>query len=160
MQDSKLGYDQSSKLGYNIVQLCRAHRTTAGALLSKLGLHPGQEIILMHLWKKDGQSQKQLAELLYIQAPTVTKMLQRLEQTGILERRPSSTDHRVMHVWLTQSGKDLESKVSEVWAELEQRTQENLSQAEQRAFQEIIQKVLLGLRNANSKDMACSEASE
>lgn len=149
---------QDHQLSYSIIQLCRSHRAIAGALLSKLGLHPGQEIILMHLWKRDGQSQKQLVDLLHVQAPTVTKMLQRLEQTGILERRPSKTDNRVMHVWLTQTGKDLEPQVNAVWKELEQRTKEHLNQTERAVFQATIQKVLLGLRDTGTSP--CTEPNQ
>lgn len=147
---------QNSSLSYDIVQLCRTHRATAGALLSELGLHPGQEIILMHLWQKDGQSQKQLAELLHVQAPTVTKMLQRLEQTGILERRQSSSDNRVMHVWLTEKGKNLEPKVVAIWAELEQRNVKYLDSEEKIEFQKTLQKILKGLQESSS-DLTCPE---
>lgn len=125
-------------------------------MLSELGLHPGQEIILMHLWQKDGQSQKQLAQLLHVQAPTVTKMLQRLEQTGILERRQSSSDNRVMHVWLTETGKNLEPKVVAIWAELEQRNLKYLNKQEKTEFQKILKKILKGLQDTSS-NLACPE---
>ncbi len=145
---------QHSNLGYGIVQLCRAHRALAGGLLSTLGLHPGQEIILMQLWQQDGLNQTQLTQLLNVQAPTVSKMLQRLEQTGILERRPSSLDHRIMQVWLTQSGKDLESKVAAIWTELETRTTEHLSHEERTVFEATLSKIVVGLRQPN---FGCSE---
>jgi MarR family transcriptional regulator, organic hydroperoxide resistance regulator len=152
----KLRAVQQSCLDYSIVQLCRAHRAAAGALLSEIGLHPGQEIILMHLWQKDGQSQRQLADLLHVRAPTVTKMLQRLEQTGILERRQSSSDNRVMQVWLTETGKNLEPKVTAIWAELEQRNVKYLEPEEKIEFQKTLQKILKGLQETSS-DLTCPE---
>jgi MarR family transcriptional regulator, organic hydroperoxide resistance regulator len=144
-----------AQLGYQIVQLCRAHRALASEMLSKIGLHIGQEIILMHLWKQDGQNQTQLAQQMNVQAPTVTKMLQRLEQTGILERRTAKHDQRVTNVWLTQKGKDLEPKVNEIWAELEQRTIEHLSHEERTSFEVIIKKIVLGLRPVSPSESDC-----
>jgi MarR family transcriptional regulator, organic hydroperoxide resistance regulator len=131
-------------LSYRIVQLCRAHRATAQGLLAELGLHPGQEMVLMHLWRQDGQTQSQLAQRLGVAAPTVSKMLDRLEQNQILERRTSSQDSRVSHVYLTQKGQDLEPLVANVWQQLEQRTVGHLSPDEAAQFQHLLEKVLLG----------------
>jgi MarR family transcriptional regulator, organic hydroperoxide resistance regulator len=140
------------KLGYQIVQLCRAHRATAQGLLAELGLHPGQEMILMHLWQQDGQAQSQLAQRLGVAAPTVSKMIDRLEQAQILERRTSSQDSRVSHVYLTQKGKKLEPQVAAMWQQLEQRTTEHLSPDEAAHFQNLLEKVLTGLRHENMAD--------
>lgn len=48
-------------VGYLLVQVCKSHRSSIGAALAALGLHPGQEMILMQLWSQDGliQSQKE-----------------------------------------------------------------------------------------------------
>jgi MarR family transcriptional regulator, organic hydroperoxide resistance regulator len=139
-------------LGQRIVQLCRAHRATAQNLLSALGLHPGQEMILMLLWQQDGQAQSQLAQRLGVAAPTVSKMLDRLEQNQILERRTSSQDSRVSLVFLTPKGQALEPQVAAIWQQLEDRTTEHLTQAELTQFQSILGKVLLGLRHENTVD--------
>jgi MarR family transcriptional regulator, organic hydroperoxide resistance regulator len=94
------------------VQLCRAHRATAQGLLAELGLHPGQEMVLMLLWHQDGQPQSQLVQRLGVAAATISKMLDRLEQAQFLERRPSSLDNRVSLVYLTPKGKQLEPQVA------------------------------------------------
>jgi MarR family transcriptional regulator, organic hydroperoxide resistance regulator len=139
-------------VGQQIVQLCRAHRATAQGLLAELGLHPGQEMVLMLLWHQDGQPQSHLAQHLGVAAPTVSKMLDRLEQAQILERHASSLDNRVSLVYLTPKGKQLEPQVAAVWQELEQRTTEHLTPVEVSQFQGILKKVLLSLRHGNMAD--------
>ena len=141
-------------LGLSIIKLCRAHRGAAGALLATLGLHSGQEMILMQLWREDGQSQKTLAQSLGIQAPTVTKMLQRLEAIGVITRRASSTDGRSMNAFLTDKGRDLKPKVHALLEQLEQRTTTDLSDAEVKLLHGLLARVVNNLHSSDA-DAPC-----
>ncbi len=49
-------------LGYLMVQICRAHRNRAQELLAGIGLHAGQEMLVLRLWTADGITQTELAE--------------------------------------------------------------------------------------------------
>jgi DNA-binding MarR family transcriptional regulator len=146
---------QPTSIGYRIVQLCRAHRAAVGSRLAQLGLHPGQEVILMHLWREDGQSQKQLAARLGVQPPTVTKMLQRLESSGIVERRASNTDGRSVNAFLTRRGRDLEPQVQAIWAQMDDRTAAHLGGQELEVFETVLGKILVNLRESGAQDEEC-----
>jgi MarR family transcriptional regulator, organic hydroperoxide resistance regulator len=141
------------ELNHLIIQVARAHRATALTHLSKLGLHPGQEIILMQLLRRDGQSQTQLAELLGVQAPTVTKMLQRLEAGDFVERRPSSQDNRVTLVYLSQKGRSLDQPLQDAWAALEQQTGQGLSDDEHNTLLQLLECLRSNL--ASNADGCC-----
>jgi DNA-binding MarR family transcriptional regulator len=69
-------------IAYLMVQVCRAHRNQASVVLAELGLHTGQEILLMHLWENDGLIQSELALLMEVEPPTLTKMLHRMKKSG------------------------------------------------------------------------------
>jgi MarR family transcriptional regulator, organic hydroperoxide resistance regulator len=129
-------------LAPTIINLCRTYRAAAGTLLAALKLHPGQETILMQLWREDGQPLKTLAQRSGIQAPTATKMLQRLEASGIIERRASSSDGRSVNAFLTQYGRDLEPQVHAVLGQLETRITTHLSAAEFETLQTLLERVL------------------
>jgi MarR family transcriptional regulator, organic hydroperoxide resistance regulator len=141
------------ELNHLIIQVARAHRATALAHLSKLGLHPGQEIILMQLLPQDGQSQTQLAEKLGVQAPTVSKMLQRLEVGDFVERRPSSQDNRVTLVYLSQKGRSLEQPLQDAWAALEQQAGLGLTKAEHETLRQLLERLRTNL--AGETDGCC-----
>jgi MarR family transcriptional regulator, organic hydroperoxide resistance regulator len=141
------------ELNHLIIQVARAHRATALSHLSKLGLHPGQEIILMQLLRQDGQSQTQLAEKLGVQAPTVTKMLQRLEVGDFVERCPSSQDNRVTLVYLSQKGRSLEQPLHEAWAALEQQAGLGLNKAEHETLRKLLERLRTNL--AGETDGCC-----
>ncbi|MEM8530615.1 MAG: MarR family transcriptional regulator [Chloroflexota bacterium] len=110
----------SDKISYLLMKIARLHRTNAGKLLGRIDLHPGQEFILMQLWKEDGLMPSQLADRLGVQPPTVTKMLQRMEATGLIERRAYAEDSRVSHVYLTEQGRATRADVEAVWDQLEE----------------------------------------
>ena len=116
--------------GYLLAKVCRAHRGNVGALLSGVGLHVGQEMVLLELWKEDGLKGGELAARLRVEPPTVTRMLQRLEGCGLVERRRDPGDARSFRVHLTQKGRDLEGPVAERWGRIEAQAFEGMSEEE------------------------------
>jgi DNA-binding MarR family transcriptional regulator len=120
-------------VGYALAQLCKAHRYSVDAALRAHNLRAGQEMILLELWGNEGLAQSQLVEALCVEPPTVTKMLQRMEGEGLIERRPDPEDARVSRVFLAAQGRAIEQDVSAAWASVEERLVGGLS-AEERAL--------------------------
>src|SRR5262249_61210840 len=85
-------------------------------------MHTGQEMLLLQLWLEEGIPQSQLAACMGVEPPTATKMLQRMEHAGLVERRPDPEDARVSRVYLTERGRMLEQPVLAVWKQLEAQT--------------------------------------
>ncbi len=125
-------------LNVKLMRVARAHRTVAASLLSQVGLHPGQEALLMELWDHDGRTQADLAESLGVEPPTVTKMLQRMEHGDLVDRRPDATDRRAIRVYLTPKGRRLKGKVDKLWSELESRTLDGLSDRQQSSLRSLL----------------------
>ena len=91
-------------MSYAIFQLARAHRARAAAMLREMDLHPGQELLLMHLLDRDGQTQSELLESVGLDHSTVSKSLSRMQDAGLLVREPAEHDRRVMVIHLTDKG--------------------------------------------------------
>lgn len=128
-------------VGYQIVQVCKAHRNRAEAGLSALGLHAGQEMILFLLWAEEGLTNSYLAERLGVEPPTVSKMLQRMECAGLVERRADSEDARVSRVYLTPHARELEELVLGAWRELEEATVRGFTETEQALLRRLLLQV-------------------
>lgn len=116
----------SGRLSYAIFQLARAHRGYAARLLRDLGLHPGQELLLMQLLDRDGQTQSELLAAVGLDHSTVSKSLRRMQEAGLLVRAPAEHDRRAMRVWLTEKGRAMREDLEGMWAELEQASVANL----------------------------------
>lgn len=128
-------------VSFAIFALARSHRALAGQMLREVGLFAGQEILLMQLWDQDGQSQNCLGRTLRLDHSTIAKTVRRLEGTGLVTRNRSKEDGRVTIVSLTQSGRNLEKKVLDVWSKLENITIEGLTDQEKELFVTLSQKV-------------------
>ncbi|WP_329142622.1 MarR family transcriptional regulator [Streptomyces sp. NBC_01456] len=105
-----------------IFRAARVHRITAGSLLRETGLYPGQELLMMQLWERGEERQMDLIKTLGLDPSTVTKMLQRLEQSGFVTRKPSPVDRRAVVVSATRAGQALRDRVTQAWRDLEQVT--------------------------------------
>jgi len=123
----------------------KAHRARAEAALNRLGLHTGQEMLLLRLWIEEGIPQSQLAVSMGVEPPTATKMLQRMEHAGLIERRPDPEDARVSRVYLTERGRALEQPVLEVWKQLEAQTVAGLSPTELALLRRLLMQVAANL---------------
>lgn len=127
--------------GFVLAKVCRAHRGNVGALLNRVGLHVGQEMVLVELWKKDGLKGGELADRLGVEPPTVTRMLRRMENCGFVERRQDPQDARSFRVYLTKKGRALEADVARVWEEVEEKTLRGMNPEEKTALRNLLVRV-------------------
>ena len=130
---------------YALVKVCRAHRGNVGDLLAEVGLHVGQEMVLIELFEEDGLRGGELAERLGVEPPTVTKMIRHLESCGLVERRQDPQDARSFRAYLTEEGRSLEGPVARCWERVEEKTFAGMSVGERRNFHRLLAKVRANL---------------
>ncbi|MFI2644339.1 MarR family winged helix-turn-helix transcriptional regulator [Streptomyces sp. NPDC018610] len=128
------GTAREGRLSYAIFQLARAHRGHAGAMLRGMNLHPGQELLLMQLFDRDGQTQSELLESVGLDHSTVSKSLRRMQDAGLLTREPAEHDRRVMVVHLTDKGRAMREPIADMWRSLEEISARNLTAEQIEAF--------------------------
>ena len=130
--------------GFALAKVCRAHRGNVGGMLAEFGLHVGQDMVLIELWQADGLRGGELACRLGVEPPTITKMLRRLENFGLVERRPDPADARSFRVYLTREGRDLEDPVSRCFVRAEEKTLAGLDPSERRELARLLAKMRAG----------------
>lgn len=81
------------------------HRVSHRECHGRGGLYHGQANLLLLIGQNDGASQRDLAELLDVRPSSMTEMLARLEQDGLIEKKQDDKDQRVMHIYLTEKGR-------------------------------------------------------
>lgn len=132
-----------------IPRLARGHRAQVYAPLRELGLAPGQELMLMRLWEHGPQKQSALVGMLAVAAPTVAKMVTRLEQAGFITRHRSPDDARVVIVSLTEKGHALRPAIETLWTDLEDRTIRTLDDEEQSVLKDLLARIITDLEHPN-----------
>jgi DNA-binding MarR family transcriptional regulator len=115
-------FEQADAINQAIRLLSLRHRARAAALLAPLGLHPGQEVLLLELARTGPMIQAQLSEALGSEPPSVTIMASKLEAAGHIHRKPAPSDKRASIVELTDSGKALADQVKQLWCALAEET--------------------------------------
>jgi DNA-binding MarR family transcriptional regulator len=109
-------------ISHAIFRLGRIHRMLAAQLLREVGLHTGQELMMMHLWECGPQRQADLAAEFNTDSASMTRTVQRLERAGYVRRVPDPDDGRVTRVEPTPASLGLRNQVERVWGQLEQLT--------------------------------------
>ena len=69
------------------------------------GLTLGQPKVLDYLKNHDGASQKEIAAGCFIEAGSLTSILNRMEEKGLIERRMLNGNRRTFHIFMTESGR-------------------------------------------------------
>ncbi|MEW2045768.1 MarR family winged helix-turn-helix transcriptional regulator [Streptomyces sp. NPDC005476] len=142
-------------MSYAIFQLARAHRARAAAMLREMDLHPGQELLLMQLLDRDGQTQSELLESVGLDHSTVSKSLRRMQDAGLLVREPAEYDRRVMVVHLTDKGHAMREPLAAMWRALEETSARDLSAQQVESFVRIAYSIADAI---NSRAVAAGES--
>ena len=101
-----------NELGLVLFGTARAWRTRLDQRLRPLGLSQGKWRTLIHLSQGGNElSQKEIAERMGIEGPTLAGLLNRLQQDGWIERRESAEDRRCKTVHLQRRSKAVLDKI-------------------------------------------------
>lgn len=103
------------------------------AELAGSGLTAGQPKVLDYLGLHDGSVQKDIALGCQIDPATLTGLLNRMEEKGLIQRRTEDGNRRCLHVYLTQLGWEKQREVRRTLEQLEQRVLSGLDE-KQRAY--------------------------
>ncbi len=82
--------------------------------LKPLGLTYTQYIVMLVLWERDGLTVGEICEKLMLDSGTLSPLLKKLEGEGLLERRRSPGDDRVVVISLTEKGRALQAAAAKV----------------------------------------------
>jgi DNA-binding MarR family transcriptional regulator len=83
-------------------------------LLDELGVTYPQYLVLLVLWEKEEIPVKEISSKLFLETNTLTPLLKRMQSNGIVERKRSKTDERVVIISLTPKGKKFQNKAIEI----------------------------------------------
>lgn len=108
------------------------------------GVTPGQYSVLKCLWKDNGQTVKQLAEHLYLDSSTVTGILDRMEQKGLIKKKADPKDRRALQVLLTEKGQALEEPLSQAILNANKKAVQEMNDKEYESLKELLHKLSPG----------------
>ena len=111
-----------------------------------LELTPEQWIVLARLWEKDGQSQSALSELTLRDRPTMSRIIDTMEKSGLVERSVDEHDARSRRVLLTRTGKSLQAKLVPIAKKLVARLERDIPERDLEVTHRTLGRMLQNLR--------------
>jgi DNA-binding MarR family transcriptional regulator len=146
-----MGFDHRRTVTHRLAQAAHAYRVRSGGQLSRIGLHPGQDTLLKSLAAEDGMAMSEIAMVLGVQPPTVTKMISRLAAQDYVERRASNGDGRQAEVFLTERGRRAIGMIDKVWKRLEKAALAEIDDKDRKRLRKLLRQVE---KNLSSKTVA------
>ena len=106
---------------------------------------PPQLGVLSLLSESDGETVGTIAQRRGLDAPTITGIVKRLEQNGLVERLHDREDRRVVKVYLTDEGRDVMRLLPEAIATYQNAMTRGFSEAEQRDLLSKLQRIIFNV---------------
>lgn len=141
-------HPEPQTLDFLLAQVSRLHHARVHQLLEALGLYRGQPRVLHILWDQDGLTHKELAATMQVTPVTITKMIQRMEKAGFVQRRPDPADQRASRVYLTDAGRAVQTQVEATWQQMEQDGFAGFSEEERTTLRRFLQQIRANLEKA------------
>ncbi len=143
------------EIAFNIMDVARMLRTYADQRARQFGISRAQWTVLVRLDRSEGLKQSELAEILDLQPISLTRLLDRLAENGLIERRPDPNDRRANRLYLRPAARPLLTELADLSQEMMETVLEGLDDdANDRLLRDLVT-IKDNLRTAiNSSDVA------
>ena len=109
-------------------------------LLKEKKIHPRQMPLIIHLSKKEGCTQKELADMMQIKPSTLNVMIGRMEKNGYIEKKQDEKDSRKSRIYFTEKGKNISDECYQRFFRIQKTLQEYFTKEEQEELERLLNK--------------------
>jgi len=131
----------------------RKLRSGFDALVRKRGMTLARARVFFALAKKDGINQRELAELLELETPTLVRILDAMEGQKFIERRSVESDRRAKQIHTTDSGKVIAIEIDALAARVRAEILEGISDEERAIALKVIRTMAANLPNIGKDEV-------
>ncbi|HWZ70153.1 MAG TPA: MarR family transcriptional regulator [Casimicrobiaceae bacterium] len=110
-------YPINREFGFILNDVARLLRTYADYKAAQFGITRAQWAVLVRMERSEGLNQTELADMLDLQPITLTRLLDKLSDSGLIERRPDPGDRRAKRLFLTPAARPLLKRLAELGEE-------------------------------------------
>lgn len=142
--------DGIDRLGFLIHDAARLLRKRFEAKGSTYGLSAAQWRLLVRLVKEEGVAQARLAELLEIEPISVSRLLDRMEEGGWIERRQDARDRRVRIIFPTDKSREAFAAIKSVAGEVYDAALAGLTDEEKRILAKGLNAIITNLSDGET----------
>lgn len=111
-------------------------------LLEEYGVTPAQYGVLNCLWREGQLSPKQIGEMVYLEAPTVSGILDKMQKADLIERSVDPKNRRNVLVVATQKSNEIRDKVEATTIKLNNMVLQNLSDSDKVVLKKALDTII------------------
>lgn len=134
-------FKPDAPLGYVINKTALALKNELGRRFKPYDITVEQWRVLNRLWEKDGLTQKELAEQIFKDQPNTTRILDKLQNKGIIRREASPDDRRAFIINLTDEGRMLREQLLPIARRMGEDVFMGISEEEQQLLKVLLNKI-------------------
>jgi DNA-binding MarR family transcriptional regulator len=142
---AQAGFELEDYVLYNLVRTAATYNEEMAKALRRYGLHTIEWRVLMLLNDKSPSAVGELARRSVAKMPTLTRVLIRMENNGLVVRRASSGDKRFVQVSLTPKAVKTLKVVQVIGQRVFERALENIDGAEAAALTSVLKRIRINL---------------
>ena len=124
-----------------LAQVCQAYRALSDDFMDRIAMHRAQATLLCQLFAHDGMTQSEIGDQVAVQGATITNILQRLEEAGLVNRRRDPDDNRLVRVYLTEAGRQKERGITEQFLQLQEAVFAGMSESDRARLRHLLQQM-------------------
>jgi DNA-binding MarR family transcriptional regulator len=132
-----------------LAQVSQVFRSVSDAFTDQVDIPRGQAAVLCVIAREDGLTQSEIAERLSVQGATVTNMLQRLEEAGLVIRRRDPEDNRLVRVYLTEAGLEKELSLNAQLGSMQELIFKGIGETERAVLRRQLQQIIENITGKN-----------
>ena len=139
----KTTYNIEESLGYIVGRAGRALANRLNQNFEKAGYNVTCEqwAVLMNLWQKNGQSQKDLSGQTCKDKTSITRLIDGMEKRNLVVRIPDKKDARQKFIYLTNKGEELQQELLQLVKKTLTEAQEGIKDSELKICKDVLRRV-------------------
>ncbi|AIF83024.1 transcriptional regulator [Candidatus Nitrososphaera evergladensis SR1] len=110
-------------------------------LRKNVGINWSQAKVIMTLAQKNGVAQKEIADGICIEAPTLVPIIDKMEREGLVERRQDMADRRNNRVYLTDRSRSLQNAIDESIARVRKVAYKGITKGDLETTMEVLETI-------------------
>ncbi|EPJ91504.1 MULTISPECIES: MarR family transcriptional regulator [Pseudomonas] len=131
------------RFGMQLAQMSRGWRAELDRRLAGLGLSQARWLVLLHLARFDeAPTQRELAQSVGVEGPTLARLLDSLEAQGLVQRHSVVEDRRAKKIVLSDSARPLIEQIEAIATALRQELFVGVDEEEQRICLRVHKRIL------------------
>lgn len=136
-------------LGFILNKTALMSKTIFAKKIKEFDITPEQWSIIFRVVEAEGLTQKEISDSTYKDQANITRMIDRLEEKGFLQRQPNKTDRRISNIYPTKKAMDIVDDIALCSLNFNKELTKDFSKDEKKQLINLLNRVYKNLEKDN-----------